>query len=128
MTSVVSSLRQMSPGSLYVNVAVMTGNVYTEESVIAAAADPTYGTTPTSASWLQSGAAGTVFLKDMGKTISGNGLTFRKVQRVGNDATTFGVSGSPADINAFQTGYILLGSGSAVGSGIDIAQIAKTGL
>ena len=128
MTSVVSSLRQVSPGGLYVNVAALAGAVSTEASVIAAAADPTYAAPLAAVSWSVAGAAGTVFLKDMGKTISGNGLTFRKVQRVGDDAATFGVSGSPADTDAFQTGYILLGSGSAVGSGYAIAAVAKSGL
>ena len=133
MTSVVSSLRQVTPGGLYVNLAVLTGAVFTEASTVLAAADAAYATAPTAVSWALTGAAGTVFLKDMGKTISGNGLTFRKVQRVGVDAATFGVSGSPADTDPFQTGYILLGTGAALGAqgitaGYVVAKVAKTGL
>jgi len=132
MTSVLASKRQVSTdGGLYVNLASVAAAVFTEASTVTAAADPTYLAAPTAVSWAPATGAGTVFLRDMGKTISGNGLTFRKVQLVADDAATFGVAGSPAD--NFQTGYILLASGAGVGAqattaGYAIAKVAKYGI
>jgi hypothetical protein len=127
MTSVLASKRQVSTdGGLYVNLASVATAIFTEASTVLAAASPTYAAAPTAVAWAPAGAIGTVFLRDMGKTISGNGLTFRKVQLVDDDAATFGVGGSPA--NEFQTGYILLASGSGVGSGYTIAKVAKYGV
>jgi hypothetical protein len=131
MTSVLASKRQVSTdGGLYVNLAALTGAIFTEASTVTAAADPTYVAVPTAVSWA-AGAIGTVYLRDMGKTISGNGLTFRKVQLVDNDPATFGVGGTPA--NEFQTGYILLASGAGLGAqattaGYAVAKVAKYGI
>jgi hypothetical protein len=130
MTSVVTVTRQVAAGGLYVNLAVITNAVvFTEAGATAAAASATFTVAPTTVSWSPPATgAGTVFLKDMGTTISGNGLTFREVQLVSNDAPTFGVDGTVA--NGFQTGYILLGTGTAVGAqsktaGYAIAPVAK---
>jgi hypothetical protein len=144
MTSIVSSVRQVaSDGGYFVNVAAFGSaitNVFDEASTLAFAADPLTSATGgpgTIVSWdgaIAAAAAGTVVLKDMGKTIiapysvtgEGGPLLFRKVQLVNADATTFGVAGTPAD--GFRSGYVLIASESALGSGIPIAPLARYGL
>lgn len=127
MTSVVSSFRQANSG--YVNIATLSGYVYSLASVKAALAN---GTAPTQVAWNAAlgGAAGTVFLRDLGKTLTDGTNVFRKVQLIGVDPTTFGVSGTDTENDPFLTGYILLGLNGAKGSygGNKVAPVAKYGL
>ena len=127
MSSVSASYRQANSG--YVNVATLTGYVYSLASVQAALAN---GTAPSAVAWNAAlgGTAGTVFLRDLGKTLTDGTNVFRKVQLVGVDPTTFGVSGVDTVDDPFLTGYILLGLNGARGSygSNKVAPVAKYGL
>ena len=133
MTSVLTSTRQAT-GSYFVNLADISGYVYSELSVKAAIADSTIVTAPTPAAWdngvITSGNAGTIFLKDMGKSLTGYGLVFRKIQLVGVDPSTSGVSGTATAADPFLTGYILLAINGASGAfgGDYVAPVAKYGI
>jgi len=130
MTSVVTSYRQ--PHSSYVNLAVLTGKVYSLASVQAALADKTGATVPAQVAWnaALTGAAGTVFLRDLGKTLTDGTNVFRKVQLIGTDPSTSGVSGDDTAADPYLTGYILLGLNGAKGSygGNKVTPVAKYGL
>jgi hypothetical protein len=138
MTSLLTSVRQVSnDGGYYVNLADLSGTVFTEAAVLtylAGGASPnTAGAVSWNAAKLNAVTIGGVILKDMGKTLVAadydtltTELSFRKVQLVNNSAGTFGVGGSAA--NTFFTGYILLGSASALASGVRVAKVAKYGI
>jgi len=131
MTSLLTSRRQVSTdGAYYVNLATLSNTIFTEASVV------TYlggGASPSAVSFnsLVTGTIGTVFLKDMGKSLfsadydgAPGQLVFRKVQLVNNAAG--GVGGTSA--NGFWTGYILLASDYALQSGVAVAKVAKYGV
>jgi len=129
MTSVSTSYKQTH--SSYVNLATLTGKVYSLASVQAALAT---GTAPTPVAWdtagVLAGAAGTVFLKDLGKTLTDGTNSFRKVQLIGTDPSTSGVSGDDTAADPYLTGYILLGLNGAKGSygSNKVTPVAKYGL
>jgi len=117
MTSLLTSFKQNdTDGGFFVNLADCTELVYTEAS--AKAADAAGDASELSSTvWSGGGggkpdlntSAGTVFFKDMGRTIdSGNGLTLRKVQLVSPTPATFGVGGPSTAGEEYYTGYILL--------------------
>jgi len=137
MTSLLTSRRQVSTdGGYYVNLASLTNTIFTEAAVatyLGGGASPNANSNAGVVTWnsLVTGAIGTVFLKDMGKSLfsadydgAPGQLVFRKVQLVNN--TAGGVGGSSA--NAFWTGYILLASDYALQSGVGIAKVAKYGV
>jgi hypothetical protein len=76
------------------------------------------------------GAAGTVFLKDLGKNLTDGKNFFRKVQLIGTDPSTSGVSGDDTAADPYLTGYILLGLNGAKGSygSNKVTPVAKYGL
>jgi hypothetical protein len=132
MTSVSTSYKQ--PHSSYVNLATLTGTVYSLASVQAALADKTGATAPAAVAWdtagALTGAAGTVFLRDLGKTLTDGTNFFRKVQLIGTDPSTSGVSGDDTAADPYLTGYILLGLNGAKGSygSNKVTPVAKYGL
>ena len=132
MTSVLRSFKQISADAGYfIAVANCSQVVFTPESVLRVTA----GLTTTLVKWSVpvgfSNAAGDLF-KDMGRTVIGQGLTFRKVQYVDSSPDTNGVSGAaPGDGSDFHVGYILLADNGAKGSTITnavVAPVAKYGL
>ena len=125
MSSVGASFRQVDAN--FVNLDDLTDFIYTEASVKGAL---NAGNDPVPVGWDQTalaGTAGTVFLKDLGKSLMGGGLVFRKVQLVGVDPATSGVSGDATATEPFLTGYILLGLNGASGAltGGWVAPVAK---
>ena len=135
MTSLLTSVRQVSADSGYFVALAddQQDNIFSKASVLAYKADP--NSTPTAVSSLPDVNAGGL-LKDMGKTISvsvpdaASPLLFRKVQVVTGVAEANGVGGggpSTTD-DGHLTGYILLGTNGAAGSGIDVARVAKYGV
>jgi hypothetical protein len=95
----------------------------------------TAGLTTTLDVWTKpagSGAAGDLF-KDMGRTVIGQDLIFRKVQYVDATPDTNGVSGTvgSTDGSDYHVGYILLSINGAKGSTVThavVAPVAKYGL
>ena len=132
MTSVLRSFKQVSADSGYfIALDDCTAAVFTPTSVM----DVVSGSSTTLVAWSAPGsfaaAAGDLF-KDMGRTVIGNGLTFRKVQYVDATPDTNGVSGdAPGDGTDFNVGYILLAINGAAGTTVTnamAAPVAKYGL
>jgi hypothetical protein len=95
----------------YINLANMVGKIYSYQPTTAGVFAQAAWTATTFGSTLST--AGTVVLKDMGKTVVSSLRTFRKVQLVVPNSgalSTFGVGGkSDATGAEYFTGYIELG-------------------
>jgi len=133
MTSVLRSFKQISADAGYfITLSNCSQAVFTPLSVM----QVTSGLTTTLVRWSVpgsfSGGAGDLF-KDMGRSVMGQGLTFRKVQYVDATPDTNGVSGSSgsSDGSDYNVGYILLADNGAKGTTITnavVAPVAKYGL
>ena len=124
MTSLQTSIKQnVNDIGYYINVGDIRANVQTYNPATNSFVGAAWVSSPLSTTYLV--GAGTGILKDMGKTVVSSLRTFRKVQLVIPNSTTYGVGGANTVANEeFLTGYIELGFNGA-GTPTKVAQFGR---
>jgi hypothetical protein len=124
MTSLQTSIKQnLNDGGYYIPLADIRASVQTYNPTSQTFAGASWISSPISSFYLNNPGVG--ILKDMGKTVVSSLRTFRKVQLVIPNSTTFGVGGANTVANEeYLTGYIELGFNGA-GTPTKVAQFGR---